>query len=253
MFVKSARFYDALYEFKDYAAACDRLHEVIQGTRPGAASLLDVACGTGRHLEHLRRLYDVEGMDLNPELLAIARERCPGVPLHQADMQDARLDRTFDVVTCLFSSIGYLRTTQALTAAVANMARHLNPGGILVIEPWFSPDRFWVGRLTANYVDRPDLKIAWMYTSEIRDGLSVMDIHYLVGTPAGVEYFTERHELGLFTDEEYREAVTGAGLMVDYDPDGLFGRGMYIGVAPGGPELRGGSSHRAPRPGEDVR
>jgi ubiquinone/menaquinone biosynthesis C-methylase UbiE len=47
-----------------------------------AGSLLDVACGTGKHLEQLMRWYQVEGLDLDDGLLAIARERLPGVPLH---------------------------------------------------------------------------------------------------------------------------------------------------------------------------
>jgi hypothetical protein len=44
-----------------------------------------------------------------------------------------------------------------------------------------------------------------------------------------VSYFTERHEIGLFTDEEYLRAFQSAGLKVSYDAHGLFGRGMYLG------------------------
>jgi hypothetical protein len=77
-------------------------------------------------------------------------------------------------------------------------------------------------------VDQPDLKIARMNVNS-RDGrLAIVDFHYLVGTPEGVEYFTERHEFGLFTENEYRAALNQAGLSVDYDPDGLTGRGLYI-------------------------
>jgi hypothetical protein len=63
-----------------------------------------------------------------------------------------------------------------------------------------------------------------------RDGrVVIVDFHYLVGTPAGVEHFTERHEFGLFEGNEYRAALNEAGLLnVDYDPDGLTGRGLYI-------------------------
>src|SRR4030095_7263880 len=110
MFTKSAQFYDALYHFKDYAAAAEQLHALIQETCPGASTLLDVACGTGKHLEYLRAYYRVEGLDLNAQLLEVARKRCPGVLFHQGNMVDFNLDRSFDVVTCLFSSIGYVKT-----------------------------------------------------------------------------------------------------------------------------------------------
>lgn len=228
MFIRSAPFYDELYAFKDYEGATEKLHGILRERHPEASSLLDVACGTGRHVEKLRRHYRAEGLDLSPDLLAFARERCPDVLFHQGDMTDFDLGRRFDVVTCLFSSIAYVRTLDNLRRAVAAMARHLNPGGVLAIEPWFTPETYWTGTITGNFVDHPELKIAWMYTSERADRLSVLDIHYLVGRPAGVEHFTERHELGLFTQGEYLEAFHDAGLEAEHDPEGLFRRGLYL-------------------------
>lgn len=230
MFTKSAHYYDALYHFKDYAAASRQLHALIQQYNPQAKTVLDVACGTAKHLEFLQQFYRVEGFDINPELLEIARRRCPDVPFYEGDMINFRLDRTYDVITCLFSSISYVKLGENLNKAIASMARHLEPGGMLVVEPWFSPQTYWVGRITANFVDQPDLKIVWMYTSEVEGRIAILDINYLVGTPQGIKYFTERHELGLFTAEEYQCAFENAGLSVSYDPVGLFGRGMYVGL-----------------------
>ena len=67
-----------------------------------------MACGTGRHVELLRKRYEVEGLDISGEMLEAARARCPGVVFHQADMRTFALGRRFDVVTCLFGSIGYV-------------------------------------------------------------------------------------------------------------------------------------------------
>jgi SAM-dependent methyltransferase len=230
MFAKTAQFYDALYHFKDYVSASRQLDALIRQINPRVKHLLDVGCGTGKHIEYLREYYQAEGLDLSPEMLEIARERFPEVPFHLGDMVDFDLGRAFDVVTCLFGSIGYLKTVESLDRAVARMASHLRPGGILVVEPWLSPENYWVGRLTANVADQPDLKIAWMYISEMEGRLSIFDIHYLVGTPQGISSFVERQEMGLFTHEEYLEAFQKAGLEVSYDPKGLFGYGMYTGV-----------------------
>ena len=69
-----------------------------------------------------------------------------------------------------------------------------------------------------------------MSIGEVDEKLSILVFHYMVGTHHGVEYFTERHELGLFTHEEYLNPFRKAGLEVTHDPEGLDGRGLYIGM-----------------------
>jgi SAM-dependent methyltransferase len=197
---------------------------------PRARTLLDVACGSGRHLECLCRRYRVEGVDLSEGLLAIARARLPGVPLHRADMTDFELGRRFDAVTCLFSAIGYVVSEERLRRALATMARHLEPGGVLIVEPWFAPGVFEAGGPHAVFVDEPGLKLARIGLNEVDGTLSTLDFHYLVGTPEGVEAFAERHELGLFTHEQYVEAFAATGLQAEHDSDGLSGRGLYVAV-----------------------
>ena len=228
MFTNSAHIYDAVYSFKDYEAESARVHELIEERLPGAATLLDVACGTGKHLEQLRAWYEVSGLDLDPKLLEIAKDRLGDVDLHQGDMTGFSLGRRFDVVTCLFSSIGYVGTVKRLGGAIAAMAAHLDPGGLLIVEPWLTPDVWVVDRPHLLSVDEPDLKIARMTMSGREGRLAIMSFEYLIGTPAGIETFSERHEAALFTDEEYREAFAAAGFVVEHDPEGLIGRGLYI-------------------------
>ncbi len=240
MFRLSAAHYDALYAFKDYrkeAGAVARL--VLEHRRSRGRRLLDVGCGTGAHLRYLRRRFRVEGLDADPGMLAVARQRLPGTPLHRADMARFDLDRTFDAVVCLFSAIGYLRTPAKLRSAARCMARHLAPGGVLVLEPWLTPARLRPGRVHALFVDRPDLKIARMSVSRVSRGFTILDFHYLVGGPGGVRDFRERHVMRNFTHREYLAALRGAGLDVTYDREGLTGRGLYIGLRPAlvrGPE-----------------
>jgi SAM-dependent methyltransferase len=235
VFSRSARLYDAIYSFKDYGAEATSLHELVQARRPGAETLLDVACGTGAHLAELTRWYRCAGIDLDPELLAIARERLPPeVELYEADMRDFDLGRRFDAVTCLFSSIGYVDGVEELARAVGSMARHLEPGGVLVVEPWLSPDRVRLPHVGAVFVDEPELKIARVNTIEVEGNRSTLELHYLVGRPDHVERFTERHELTLYTVDEMLAAFRAAGLEAEHDPDGgPMGRGLYVAVAPG--------------------
>ncbi|MEP7322448.1 MAG: class I SAM-dependent methyltransferase [Saprospiraceae bacterium] len=229
MYIKSAHFYNAIYKFKDYDGASKQLHSLIEQYHPNASTLLDVACGTGKHLGTLQNYYQVQGLDISPEILTIARNEFPAIPFHEENMIDFNLGHQFDVITCLFSSIAYVKTVKNLNQAVSSMADHLELGGIMVIEPWVSPENYWRNKIIANFVDEPDLKISWMYAHEMIDLISVFNINYLVGTPLGVEHFTELHEMGLFTHQQYLDSFQKAGLKVEYDVKGLFGRGMYLG------------------------
>jgi SAM-dependent methyltransferase len=233
VFTRSAAFYDAVYAGKDYLGEAERVSSLIQAHRRGTGNaLLDVACGTGGHLAYLKGHYAAEGLDIDPNLLAIARARHPELPFHQADMVDFDLGRTFDAIVCLFSAIGYVVTVERLYAAITAMARHLRPGGVLLVEPWITPEAFTLGTVHALYVDQPALKIARINVSAVRERVSILQFHYLVGTPAGVDQFTERHELGLFTQDEYRDSAVAAGLVTSFDEHGLTGRGLLIGVRP---------------------
>jgi SAM-dependent methyltransferase len=230
VFSTSAAVYDALLRHKDYAAACQALRTILGRVVPHAASLLDVGCGTGQHLSHLRDHFRVEGLDLSPEMLAIARRRCADITFHQGSFVDFCLPRRFDVVTCLFGSIGHCGTVSNLHRAVRSMANHLQPDGALALEPWITPDKFVDGKLVFDRVDDPDLKVARMYISRREGRTSVFESGYLVGSSSGVSHFIERQELGLFSDQEYRAAFLDAGLDVVETGD-LFGYGLYIGRA----------------------
>jgi SAM-dependent methyltransferase len=228
---KSARFYDAIYEWKDYEDEVRRLLILIY-ERLGAPprSLLDVACGTGKHLMFLQEHVEhVEGVELDENMLALAQERLPGVSIRQGDMTDFDLGRRFDVVTCLFSAIGYAGSVEGLEGAARSMARHLNPGGLVLIEPWIFPENWNEGQLHHLVAEQPGLKISRMSISRREGQVAVLDMHHLVGTPQGIEYFVERHELTFFTREEYTSALEAAGLAVSFDEHGLDGRGMFIG------------------------
>lgn len=82
MFTRSAAFYEALYSGKAYAGEAEQIGALVRahGIADGK-TLLDVACGTGGHLAFLKHNFACEGLDLDPNLLAIARERHADVAL----------------------------------------------------------------------------------------------------------------------------------------------------------------------------
>jgi SAM-dependent methyltransferase len=231
-----AELYDAFYDAlgKDYRAEARTVLRLARALGARPRSLLDVACGTGRHVEQLSSKLRRVGVDIDSDMLSIAARRCPGARFVQGDMVDFDLADRFDVVTCLFSSIAYVRTMPRLRRAVRCMAAHVAPGGVLVIEPWYRPDTWdadgpGVDRLV---LDEPDRNGARICRSSRRGDLSVLDLDYLVADAAGTHRYRERHELRLFETEHYIDAFEAAGLETTVDEYGLWGHGLILGVAP---------------------
>lgn len=231
---QSASVYDAIYEqMKDYSEEAARAHELVERhKRSPGKTLFDVACGTGLHDQYLVKWYKVEGLDLSEHQLAIARKRLPRVKFHRGDMTDFDMGKRYDVVTCLFSSIGHLTTLRQMRRGVAEMAKHLKPGGVLLIEPWITPDKWMPGHVAANFVDEPDLKVARISTSKRKGRVTKLEMHHLVGRPnRPTEHFVEHFDTALYTVDEYLDALRRAGLTAWHDKKGLMGRGLFIGRA----------------------
>jgi hypothetical protein len=108
------------------------------------------------------------------------------------------------------------------------MARHVKPGGVLIVEPWLTPPdwKSGTGHLHAGEIDAD--KVCRMTVSSQEGNLSVMLMHYLRSTSGGIEHYSERLELGLFTRDEMTHAFELANMDVRYDDQGLMGRGLYI-------------------------
>jgi SAM-dependent methyltransferase len=230
-----AEIYDLVYTAgrnKDYAAEAAALTELVHARNPGAVSVLDVACGTGEHLKHLREFFaDVQGLELSEHMRAKAVVKLPDVVVHAGDMRDFALGRTFDVVACLFSSIGYVRSVDELHAAVRAMADHLGSGGLLVLDPWFHPDAWSGGHLDHTVALADGLKVLRLAHSRRSGRTSRVVYDYLVGDSDGVTHFTDVHEMTLFTPDEYTAAVVAAGCAdVEFVEGWTAGRGRIVAV-----------------------
>ncbi len=177
---------------------------------PRAARLLDVGCGTGAHLPRLAKEFDVVGVDLSPQMLAIAAKRLPGVPLAEGDFRSFRLDRSFDIAVSLFSGIGYLTEQDDLRAAVANIAAHLNPGGLLLIEGWVEPDYWIEGSVDAGSGGNGELAVTRAVRSSRSGMICEIQMRYVVVTPEALTTVDEQHRMRLSDPGEFADAYFAA-------------------------------------------
>jgi len=145
VFGEYARFYDLLYESKDYLGECAFLERIFEShaLRP-VRSVLDLGCGTGGHIVHLaRRGFELAGLDRSEQMLAKARRKVQeaglAVDLHLGDLRDVNLGRTFDAVIAMFAVMSYQVSNADLAGAFRSARRHLAPGGLFVHDAWFGP------------------------------------------------------------------------------------------------------------------
>lgn len=229
MFALTAQYYDLIYSFKNYSVEATKIRAAIRKERPTARSILDVACGTAEHAKLLSTEFEVDGIDLEPGFVEIARRKVATGTFSVADMRSFEMSKKYDVVQCLFSSIGYLTQGNDGVRALECFAHHLAKDGIIVVEPWFAPEDWQVGvPHMAPPVDHPDIKICRMNVSEQDGNLSRVRLHYLIATNAGVQYLQEDHELALYTVDEMLQFFQRAGLKVSHDVEGISGRGLYV-------------------------
>jgi len=153
---RHAELYDLFYADKPYRGEAEFIDGLIQKFGKGTErKLLDIACGTGRHAREFCRLgYDVTGVDHSASMLEQARQQTESegmsIPFSEQDFRQLDLEAgAFDIATCLFDSIGYVKTNDNLKKAFGSFGRVLRDEGLLFIEFWhagamirdYSPER----------------------------------------------------------------------------------------------------------------
>lgn len=218
VFAAYSQYYDLLYRDKDYAGEARYVHELIEKHRPGARTVLDLGCGTGRHAALLaERGYELTGVDLSEEMLKVARATAPQLSFMQGDVRSVRLNRKFDVVASLFHVMSYQTTNADLRAALATLREHLSPGGMFVFDCWYGP---------AVLTSRPETRIKRLEDEHIQvtrlaepvihENDNIVDVNYQVlvkdKASGAIEELRETHRMRYLFTPEVKLLLEDAGL-----------------------------------------
>lgn len=228
---RSAEVYDIYYSWLDYEGHGETIRELIRAKNPHAVTVLDVACGTARYTEQLGKWYTVEGLDISESMLSVAHRRMPDTVFHLADMTAFDLGKRYDAIVCMFSSIAYITSLKELASMIRNCERHLNPAGVLIIEPWFAPAAWKEGSTYSRVVEGDGVVVARLDTSVMDGNRANMQWAWAVAWADGdADAYVESHPTGLFTVDEYSTLFKAAGMIAEYDPDGPLGRGLHVAL-----------------------
>ena len=139
---RHAQLYDLFYAEKDYNQEAAFVHKCIQTYYPQARNVLELACGTGTHSLLLEKLgYNLISTDYSPDMLARAKEKAQkvnsSIDFRQQDMRSLDIpERPFDVIICLFDSIGYVATNRNILQVLNGVNQHLTSNGLFIFEFW---------------------------------------------------------------------------------------------------------------------
>ena len=219
---RHAELYDLFYSGKPYRLEAEFVHQcLVRFHEASSARVLELACGTGTHALELARLgHRVTATDRSRDMLSAARAKAGGtstVDFREADMRTlADPDSPYDAVVCLFDSIGYLVSNEAMAAAFSGIYRQLAPGGLLVVEFWHAAamlrhhDRVRVRRWQV-----PNGQVIRISETELDVRRQLAHVTYSVIElldDRSYSTFSETHTNRFFLVEEMRAMIQASGL-----------------------------------------
>jgi len=231
-FGRYAKLYDLFYRDRDYDGEIAFVRQKLDQHAPGARSILDAGCGTGRHASALAEAgYDVVGVDASTPMIEQAKSRTSSKStFHVADLCHLDLGTKFDAAIALFHVVSYLATPADLERGFSSIRRHLGIGSLFVFDFWYGP------RVLASEpqprqktVDSDGRIITRIAEPRHLPDEHLVDIVYRlrVEQPAGeaTEEFSELHRMRYF----FRPELEGILKRLGFSP-------MEFGVWPGQPD-----------------
>jgi SAM-dependent methyltransferase len=237
-----SRYYDLLYADKDYDAEAKYILRLLSDHAPGARSLLDLGCGTGRHAAlFAHNGLRVHGVELSQEMHRRAQVLRDSLPedvrrrftLQCADALTIRINETFDAVTALFHVLSYQTRTADVARFFAIASEHLNVGGIFVFDCWYGP---------AVLALRPESRLKAMSdevtevlrfaTPRMRPNENLTEVHYRIlvrnRSLLTCEEIRECHEMRHFFVPELRMFLDAAGFALEKSAEFMSGRDLGL-------------------------
>lgn len=153
-----SRYYDLLYQDKDYAGEASYIQDLLcrHGIKKG--DLLEFGSGTGKHGRLLAAQgYTVHGIERSADMVAQA-DIAPGFTCQQGDICDVELGRRYDAVLSLFHVISYQVSNAQLQAVFKNAANHLKQNGLFTFDFWYTP---------AVYAQQPSVRVKRMEDDQV--------------------------------------------------------------------------------------
>jgi SAM-dependent methyltransferase len=237
-FGKYSKYYDLLYQDKNYPGEVAFITELLDRYAPSGSSLLELGCGTGLHAAMLAEgRWAIDGLDLSDDMLLAAEGRKKMLPAYvanrlrffQGDVRKFETGKQYDAVVSLFHVVSYQTSNPDTLEMFRRVAEHLKPGGVFIFDYWYGP---------AVLTDRPAVRVKRMHSSElditrlaepvIYPNTSIVDVNYEIQVhekkSGNVEILHETHHMRYFFLTEIDLLLREAGLRMLTSSEWLTGK-----------------------------
>lgn len=197
-----AKYYDKFYQNKDYQKEVNFLKKFINKTD----KIIDIGCGTGTHASLLEKDgYNIDGIDLNQEMLDIAKNRLSS-NLYNQNILDINLNNKYNIIISMFAVINHLKDTIELEQALLNLKKILLPNGKIIIDlhnPKSSGTK-------TDSCDNMKRTMTWIYNKESK--IEKSNIVFEIDN----KIYNDSHTFRIFTIEEITKSCEKIGLKVSH-------------------------------------
>jgi len=192
-----ARIYDYLVTGVDFEGWIDYVEELLGRFNLHAASVADIACGTGNTaFPFARRGYKTVGVDISGEMLALARLKAEtqnlDVPFIEQDMRELALPEQADLITCFHDGLNYLPDIREISQTFQRVYDNLRPGGAFIFDlnrvTWLSGSDN-----SPVVVEEQDMTLIWQSGYEQENELWTIKLTAFVRDGDTYRKFTETH------------------------------------------------------------
>lgn len=180
---------------------------------PPPKTVLELGSGGGNNASHMKASFEMTLVDRSPGMLGVSRKLNPDLEHIEGDLRTIRLDRVFDAVF-VHDAIDYMTTFDDLCAAASTAFAHCRDGGVALFVPdlireTFEPRTDHGGN---DGESRAMRYLEWTWDPDPSDSTYTTDLVYSMRDGDGeVSVVQDRHILGLFSRDEWLEALTTAG------------------------------------------
>lgn len=220
-----SKYYDLLYQDKNYEAESGYINSLIKKYNPDTKTILELGCGTGKHAKLLSEQgYEIYGIDLSEEMLEQAKTL--GINCEVGDVRTFRMNKQFDTVISLFHIVSYQTTDEDVLNFFETASSHLDSNGLIIFDIWYKP---------AVLNQLPEKRIKELENDEIKavrhcnpnhiKEKSIVEVNYTIEitdkTTQETEIINETHPMRYFSAEEIENFANQKGFEIIHSEEWL--------------------------------